>query len=139
MPNPFYTPKQKTYLTLIASQVLVFQLILILLKIKYAAAFAFMSWYIVLLPVLFPVISLIGVVIVMMVLGFFMNLFNKEQMKNFCGIIEHDYGCNCIGDNNEISITIKNRYHREYYLDKPNRQKRRLEKKNLKTLKKNRR
>ena len=78
MPNPFYTPKQKTYLTLIASQVLVFQLILILLKIKYAAAFAFMSWYIVLLPVLFPVISLIGVVIVMMVLGFFMNLFNKE-------------------------------------------------------------
>lgn len=60
-------------------------------------------------------------------------------MKNFCGILAHDYGCNCIGDPNEIVITIKNRYHREYYLDKPNRQKRRLEKKKLKTLKKNRR
>lgn len=78
MPNPFYTPKQKTYLTLIASQVLVFQLILILLKIKYAAAFAFMSWYIVLLPILFSVVSLLTMVAVMLVFGLFMNIFNKH-------------------------------------------------------------
>lgn len=69
---------------------------------------------------------------------------NQIQMKNHCGIIEHDYGCNC-GEMNEIIINIENPYQGRdkievdgFHLGKSARNVRRIEKRKLQTLKKNR-
>jgi hypothetical protein len=69
---------------------------------------------------------------------------NQIKMKNYCGIIEHDYGCNC-GEVNEVILEIKNTYagHKEieidnFHLGKSARNLRRIEKRKLQQLKKNR-
>lgn len=65
-------------------------------------------------------------------------------MKNYCGIIEHDYGCNCGGG--KMLVEIKNPYTGSkeievdnFHLGKSARNLRRIEKRKLQTLKKNRR
>lgn len=59
-------------------------------------------------------------------------------MKNYCGIIEHDYGCKC-GYMNEIIINIENTYQGRkeievdhFHLGKSARNLRRIEQRKLK-------
>lgn len=78
MPNPFYSPKRLDRFQAVLIPALAWFIALLFIKFYPCGCFPHVSWLVVFLPVIIPAVVVLLGVLIMLIAGFFMNIFNKH-------------------------------------------------------------